>query len=66
MSEKEKKAMPKIYTAIRDYLEKNGWNVVVIGGTAIEQRGRLKYNFTFTCDFTGGKKLTKSKNEKIS
>ena len=51
----EKVKLPQPYSAVRDYLEKNGWNVVVIGGTSIEQ-GSGKFNFVFRVGFTGSKK----------
>lgn len=54
-TQRKKVKLPQPYSAIRDYLEKNGWNVVVIGGTRITQ-GSLKFNFHFECDFTGSKK----------
>lgn len=47
--------MPQPYKAISNYLKKNGWYVVVIGGTSVQQ-GDLKNNFIFRCDFIGSKK----------
>ena len=56
MEKKTKKVkLPQPYASIRDFLEKNGWNVVVIGGTAVEQ-GNQKYNFVFRVGFSGSKK----------
>ncbi len=50
-----KKRLPQPYAAARDYLEKNGWCVVVIGGTSVEQ-GSLSHNFYLRIAFTGSKK----------
>ena len=56
MKKKTKKVrLPQPYAAARNYLEKNGWNVVVIGGTSVEQ-GSAKYNFFLRIGFTGSKK----------
>jgi len=54
---KKKSSLPQPYAAIRDYLEKKGWKVIVIRGTRVRQDfGDLKFNFHFECDFTGSKK----------
>lgn len=54
-NKKQKPRLPQPYAAIRNYLKRNGWFVVVIGGTSVEQGG-LENNFVFRCNFTGSKK----------
>lgn len=48
----KRKKIEQPYEAVVRFLEKNGWNVVVIGGCRIRQRG-LKYNFSIEFDFAG-------------
>ncbi len=56
-NKKQKPRLTQPYAAISSYLKKNGWNVVVIGGTSVEQ-GTMPFNFVFRCNFTGSKKVS--------
>lgn len=58
---KQNKRLPQPYAAIRNYLQKNGYSVVVIGGTSVEQDSE-DFNFVFRCGFTG-KKLLNSQSK---
>ncbi len=53
---KRKLKIPQPYNAIVKFLEKNGWNVVVIGGSRIRQNPLREFNYSIEFDFTGGKK----------
>lgn len=55
MVTKKKVKLPQPYSAVRDFLEKNGCNVVLIGGARITGTDQ-KYNFHVEFDFTGSKK----------
>jgi DNA-dependent RNA polymerase auxiliary subunit epsilon len=46
----------RLYAVVAEYLEKNGWKAIVIGGTCIKQEiTDRKYNYDFVVRFTGGK-----------
>lgn len=51
----QKNKLPPLHSVVRNFLEKNGWNVVVLGGTSVESTD-LKFNFRFVMNFTGSKK----------
>ena len=55
------KTTDKLYEAVRDYIEKNGGSIIVIGGIAIVEESPLKYNYGLLIRITGKKPQFKIK-----